>query len=660
MIPKDPYSNPMKLTRYWQISPGNVKKRYWPEFKNAGIIGMGWDYLGDLGKYSTYEQIKKALLKVDRAYYKNHKNPVNDIKSILIFSKDVRKDDIIVAKKGASKEIYGIGKVKQPYRFDDSRQKFKHIIDVDWIIAFDENTPIHIGSQFVQWTANPLDPKRFEEIKDVMLKSDPKLAEKFDLLHIDGKNGDSDDNFKRAWSILEKKKQIILYGPPGTGKTFFAKQLAIWILSGEIINNPQDVRSTFKKLQEKTFVELVQFHPAYSYEDFIEGIRPVTNEDGKLCYEVQSGTFKSLCSAQVEATEPGIFAKVENYTPLSQPFVPTKLTLQQYGINKVDETVFTQILDEIETERPFLFDGKKLSEFGNRFYVLRLKEGSGYLDRPRVQYHYPLGIQGSRQLTNDLEKGKVAFAYYDLKRGGIFGLGYFNGMERIGESKNNEPIKRLLIIDEINRGNIAKIFGELIYALEYRGEAVKLQYSGSDATKPEDEKYLSVPDNLYIIGTMNTADRSIALVDMALRRRFSFIERMPDIDFLARFLGLGQHFDEISFKEKYKNATNQNERLKLLSILSLYTLNQKIISNSKLGREKQIGHSYLTRLKEDTESSFLIIWKYEIIPLLEEYYYFNYSEIEELLGNSIITKNAGIKPFEKAELTQSLEKLCSM
>lgn len=647
---------------YWQISPGPWTDLHWPEFKKLGIIAIGWDdsSLGDLSQYQNKEEIKKALRK--SSFYANNENPVNDVNSIWYFSKEIHEGDIIVAKKGLSKEIYGIGKVIGEYHFEDSRPSYKHVIDVNWIIAYENRITIDMVGSFVQWTVNYLDPVGFDRIKEFLLKQDKNYQEKFErllepiIIGLSTEQRMLQENFKTILGILEKKRQIIIYGPPGTGKTFFAKQAAIWLFSGKLVDKPQEVSSNFKELQENGLVDLVQFHPAYSYEDFIEGIRPITTE-GKLSYAVQSGTFKRLCETQTIAKEPGIFAKVAFYNELKIPFRPTSLTLQQYGINKVSQDTFLQLLSEARVTN---INGRSVDSFGGRFYVLRLKETSPYLDNPEKQYHYPIGIPGYKQLTEDLEKGPVAFAYYDLKKGGVFGLGFFSGMENTEESKNTEPAKKLLIIDEINRGNISKIFGELLYGLEYREEAVRLQYSGSDPQKTGSERYLSVPKNLYIIGTMNTADRSIALVDMALRRRFSFVERMPDIDFLARFLGLGPKFEESNFKQKYKVTADEDEKLRIISILSLQVLNSKISLNSKLGREKQIGHSYLTRLKEDTQTNFLLSWKYEIIPLLEEYYYYNYTELEELFGGAIVGKNTGLKPFDHAELVQSLEKICNL
>jgi hypothetical protein len=316
-------------------------------------------------------------------------------------------------------------------------------------------------------------------------------------------------------TLLEKKKQIILYGPPGTGKTFAAKQLALYFLDALVTEDQTELKKMFDKAQDTGRVELVQFHPAYSYEDFVEGIRTVSTDKGIL-YAVQPGILKRFCG-EIAVSEKGYFARVKEYREIS-PSIQANVDLQRYGINRISQATFFDLLKSYGlSQNPnfaFLLNPSAFSGF----YVLRLKKESPYADEESSTYHYVSAIPGSKQLTQDLEKGRVAFFYFDRDKGGLFGAGTLEGYER-RESKTE---KRILIIDEINRGNIAKIFGELIYALEYRGEKIKLQYSGSDESIPEEAKYLAIPENLYIIGTMNTADRSIALVDVALRRRFSF------------------------------------------------------------------------------------------------------------------------------------------
>ena len=180
--------------------------------------------------------------------------------------------------------------------------------------------------------------------------------------------------------------------------------------------------------------------------------------------------------------------------------------------------------------------------------------------------------------------------------------------------------KYVLIIDEINRGDIAKIFGELITLIEADkrlGEdnelIVRLPTSGD---------LFGVPPNLYIIGTMNTADRSIALLDVALRRRFGFIEMNPDFSVLTR-----EHIE----KNKADLIDNRVYDLIKESSEALQRINKRLCADKTIGRDRQIGHSFLFKVK--TKDDLLLVWKYEIFPLLEEYCYNNYRKLNQLLFN---------------------------
>ena len=213
-----------------------------------------------------------------------------------------------------------------------------------------------------------------------------------------------------------------------------------------------------------------------------------------------------------------------------------------------------------------------------------------------------------------------------------------------------DTTNKVLIIDEINRGNLAKIFGELIYGLEYRGEEIDLQYKEFD---PESEfGVLSIPSFVKIIGTMNTADRSIILFDAALRRRFSFIPLFPDYDLLAQWLDIHTVFDEVTFKDKFASG-DQNSKNKILSVLALKKINSALADDPSIGREKQIGHTYLLGL-QDTPGKFVKVWKQDILPLLEEYYFEKPGEITKMFNDEIFDIENGIGEFDGAILSKAL------
>ena len=255
----------------------------------------------------------------------------------------------------------------------------------------------------------------------------------------------SKDFLREIESLLLEKKQLIFYGPPGTGKTFVAERFALYFAGS------------------KERIEKVQFHPSYSYEDFVEGLKPQL-KDGRLSYDVVPGPFLRFC-----------------------------------------------------------------------------EKAKGSSDR------------------------------------------------------------HVFIIDEINRGTMAKIFGELIYCLEYRNREISLQYSP--------EAPFKIPFNLYLIATMNSADRSIALVDYALRRRFYFEELRPDVSILAEYLKANESAVDVEKLTAFVKKINEN-------------------IEQKMGREYAIGHSYFMAKHLD-KVKVQKIWRYAVHPLLEEYFFNNKSELEE-------------------------------
>lgn len=232
----------------------------------------------------------------------------------------------------------------------------------------------------------------------------------------------------------------------------------------------------------------------------------------------------------------------------------------------------------------------------------------------------------------------------------------FKKYNNITENKNTEEIKELfksateyvLIIDEINRGDIAKIFGELITLLEADkrlGEENELR-----ATLPTSRDEFSIPPNLYIIATMNTADRSIALIDVALRRRFGFIEMMPDFKLLEKYI-----------ESRSEDFDDDTKNLLAKSIEAVVKINERICEDKTIGLDRQIGHSFFFKVEEPEH--LIMVWRYEILPLLQEYCYGDYSKINEILfkkpeSNHWISESAGIKNIESiSELKELIKQI---
>jgi len=295
-------------------------------------------------------------------------------------------------------------------------------------------------------------------------------------------------------------------------------------------NEPkEDLDEKYEEYFEQGRIKFITFHPAYSYEEFIDGITVETGKEGKpakeLQYKLKPGIFKNMCK---EALGAAIY--------------PTSEVISEKSWGEVYE-------DYCED-----------------------KDNIGFEEAP----------------------------------------------------------KYVLIIDEINRGDMAKIFGELITLLE----ADKRLGAENEliVTLPTSGDKFGVPPNIYIIATMNTADRSIALIDVALRRRFGFIEMNPDFEVLQ-----DEHID----KNKDKFEKNVRELLNK-SKDAILKINARICSEVSIGRDKQIGHSFL--FKVYTKNDLLLVWRYEILPLLEEYCYGDYTKI-----NSILFKKEDTKWINVAE-----------
>lgn len=444
---------------------------------------------------------------------------------------------------------------------------------------------------------------------------------------------------------LIQNKQIVLYGPPGTSKTHTAKKIAVLLFDPNV--NDENLAKLFDELNSDGKIELVQFHPSYSYEDFVQGIKPNV-KNGKITYEVRDGIFKNLCQSIDSEERIDYEARVEKSESIKTPISADDIGIRFYGngINKIKKEKFFKLIKKIKSDGQKLVNLKEFETISHFFFLIT-SERLRHRDNPKEFYRFGRGIPGYRQLKNALEKGKVGCAFYEKKFGGFYHISILNGVK---ETVYYPP--KVLIIDEINRGNLSKIFGELIYALEYREEWIRLQYSEFDDDSEND--FLLVPNNLYIIGTMNTADRSISLFDTALRRRFAFVPMMVDYGIVLKALNIADKFDEGKLKEKLESNLSSHVKKTILSVLALNKINNKIIEDIRMGREKQIGHTYLLKIAKN-ENEFLNVWKYQIIPLLEEFYSSKYQDLEKILGNKIIDKQNGIKDFDEDELLVLLD-----
>jgi 5-methylcytosine-specific restriction protein B len=381
----------------------------------------------------------------------------------------------------------------------------------------------------------------------------------------------------------------ILYGPPGTGKTYNTINRALEIIDGNIPSTRAEAKKRFDELRDDGQIVFTTFHQSFGYEEFVEGIKAKTSDKG-IEYEIEAGIFKKLSKTASKNIE-----QTKNNTIIKKDF----------------DVIFKEkILDKLSDDEKLEIKMKKSS-----FYIKEVDETHINFDKSGGDSQHVLLIKNLRIMyeagENKIIMGGLSQYYNPL-------LEYLLDNNEI-KNEEKEPLKNyILIIDEINRGNISKIFGELITLIEPSkrlGEEEEIQLK-----LPYSNDLFGVPSNLYIIGTMNTADRSIAQIDTALRRRFEFVEMMPDYTTLD---GLND-VEGINIPEMLRAI---NER-----ICYIYD------------REHQIGHSYFLPLKnEPTKVKLDGIFRVNIIPLLAEYFYGDWGDIRIILNNDFVKEKEEAK-----------------
>ena len=510
---------------------------------------------GGGSKWSLFKKEKIACINFNANLknilsYKNLqdlKQGIHRNKFIWQFAHDIKINDYIIATSGFNK-ILGIGQCVKTYYFDETKTEFKHCIGVNWLKVDGawEYQGKKGARQTINWDRNT---ERINLYKSILNDTYGNDTEK----KVMNKNI---DNYIEK---LEKSKNLILRGAPGTGKTYLARQIASELTGG---NEEQ--------------IDFVQFHPSYDYTDFVEGLRPLPSDDGQISFGLQDGIFKKFCER-------------------------AKLAQKTGGQDNFEEA-WESYLEFINTteEKEYLTKTSYLSVNSRQNLSVNYDSGASGWTLPR---HYVYELYKNKNYDKQrYYKGGGKTVLKVLKE--RFALKTYKEATEISSIKNF-----VFIIDEINRGEISKIFGELFFSIDpgYRGKdgEVSTQYANLHETN---EKFY-IPENVYIIGTMNDIDRSVDTFDFAMRRRFRFVEITAESQLGMLDEPLGDGAEEAKMR--------------------LRNLNAAIEKVEELNSHYHVGPSYFLKLQE-VGFDYELLWSDYIKPLLEDYLRGSYDEVETL------------------------------
>ena len=469
----------------------------------------------------------------------------------------------------------------------------KHRNTIEYLIYTREN-----GPQFVFYCWNVFSTIRFVQ---ECLKRFGEDGDKFVLLYREKTEQEKKQNntdsatveelvqqfsgYRNPYSdMLVESKNIIFRGAPGTGKSYLAKEIAADIISNGFTDDYTELTD-----EQKKQVEFVQFHPSYDYSDFVEGLRPKMNPDGSMGFELQDGVFKKFVTK----------AK-KNYEDSKK----TKEAIEQ-------EVSAQEAMTEFFAGVDFGVD-KFATIKGSEFYILSVDDKHIVVSIPGNETIKSLNLN-IEEVQKMLESGKefekindvtVFFGKQFATQAYSYDYAIFKAIQKNRKNASKQTVKAeelkkyIFIIDEINRGEISKILGELFFSIDpgYRGKSGEVATQYSNMHLDPDEKFY-IPENVYIIGTMNDIDRSVDSFDFAMRRRFRFVEIKAD--------------DRLEMLDLLDDEELKNKAIKRMS-----DLNNEIVKIEDLNANYQIGASYFLKLKQ---LNFDELWTDYLQPLLQEY-----------------------------------------
>jgi len=610
------WSDPRESRRIVKIAPGEQAK-YWDDCRKNGYVCVGWDSIGDLSEYESREQLRDAMI----AKFDYTQAKATTKSKELWTLRELEPGDIIVANKGIS-EVLAIGEVLDGgYLYRDEREEFKHTVAVRWETKFATKIPEQKGWAFVTVGKIPLTV--FDNI----------VSGKKEQLH-----PVVEPIFLEIERALKDRKQVILYGPPGTGKSFHSRRMALWwilrdsgVAEEELSRILDDDKEFLKnenllsRTRMSNRVWVVIANPQIWSWEQLQKERTIFFKHGKLQRNFPHLQVGDL----VIGYESGSTKRINALARVSKDFKESTDKAKAFELEFVCNITDGLTYHELENDQvlcksePIRFRNQgtlfALTERESEHIISLLTERDPSIEKhldwdeyevgqlTRVTFHpsynYEDFIEGFRPLATNDGAG-LQLRLED---------GIFKKVCRQAQLNPNQ--KYVVLIDEINRANIAKVFGELITLIEN-------DKRGISVTLAQSKESFQVPDNVYIIGTMNTADKSIRLLDAAFRRRFGFIELMPEPDLLA-----GSPVDRVALDDL------------------LIELNRRI--SSRFDREKQIGHSFFMVGTKPLNDIDLLAQRFrlEVLPILQDYFFDDWAGLAEVLGTNIVdVDNYRIKP----------------
>lgn len=609
------WADPRAGSAVVKIAPGE-EARLWPECRDGGFICVGWDDVGDLSGYTSEEEFRAAF--AERYPYNGNQSAVTRKAREVWRLLSLEPGDRVVANQGTTK-VLAVGTVVEPgYVWRPEREEFRHTVSVNW------------EDSYARTLAEPVKRWGVTTVADVPAALWRTIIGERAPVTLDGAGSEpvaavtlaaEDQQLEAIATALDRKGQVVLYGPPGTGKTYTALRFAVWWLGrGRTDLDPlaafgteafhTTVTALMSPVAGSAAWWMVANPSEWSWEQmFVDGsvnyrsgriarnYARIRSGDVVFCYESQP-VQRIVGIARVAEVTAGSANPVRLVPVCRVPDGPTWAQLQNSRVLAASEPVVNgsrgtlfALSPEEARELASLTDGA-----GDQVTTAVAPDDAvGQLTQ--VTFHPSYGYE-------DFIEGFKPVA----AEGGGLNLRLMDGIfKRVCRTATADPDRPyLVVIDEINRGNLPKILGELITLLEKdkRELSVRLPQSG---------EAFAVPRNVYVLGTMNTADRSIRLLDAALRRRFAFRELLPDREPLeGAFVG----------------------KLELAELIT--TLNARI--RREAGRERQIGHAFFLNQGQPvaTEEDFAAVFRGDVLPLLQEYAADDYALLARLLGPSLI------------------------